>query len=232
METSNKYEGTAIGKIHDEFATIVEQLPAMSELASQKADALLEELEKNNLAKIKRLELLGMQNVQQVKDAKKSRQTMDDAKMGADYGKMLCETLAYMKHTYPQFKVITLRQIEDVCKKYQLLFGNLARFTGFIPEANLKDVENLVENNPFIKEDRHTYEDYDLQTVQPGTIGQVLKIAAPEKDMDTRNATLKDGFMLIDDPVIFYPLRNGFYAIITAWGDEASDPIVVKEKMN
>ena len=35
----------------------------------------------------------------------------------------------------------------------------------------------------------------------------------------------------IPDPVVLQPVKGG-YLIITAWGDEASDEIVVNQKMN
>jgi hypothetical protein len=29
-----------------------------------------------------------------------------------------------------------------------------------------------------------------------------------------------------------WPIEDNFYLIVTAWGDEASDPLVVNHKMN
>jgi hypothetical protein len=65
-----------------------------------------------------------------------------------------------------------------------------------------------------------------------------LQIAAPVKDFNTTNMEVKN-FKLskieIPDPVVFCPvLYKGvkFNLIVTAWGDEASDEIVVNQKMN
>lgn len=64
-----------------------------------------------------------------------------------------------------------------------------------------------------------------------------LLICAPEKDMDTKGKT-KVGFKLfevfkteIPDPVVLKPVIGG-YLILTAWGDEASDELVVNQKFN
>lgn len=63
-----------------------------------------------------------------------------------------------------------------------------------------------------------------------------LQICAPVKDMDTRGLEIKDGYKLsekihIPDPVVLQPVKGG-YLILTAWGDEASDPIVVNQINN
>lgn len=62
-------------------------------------------------------------------------------------------------------------------------------------------------------------------------------IAAPAKDMDTSKLTQQNGHWFkakqvhIPDPVVLQPVRGG-YLIVTAWGDEASDPLVVNSQNN
>lgn len=62
-----------------------------------------------------------------------------------------------------------------------------------------------------------------------------LQICAPIKDMDISGLELKEGYKLekkhIPDPVVLQPVKNG-YLILTAWGDEASDELVVNQKFN
>lgn len=62
-----------------------------------------------------------------------------------------------------------------------------------------------------------------------------LQICAPVKDMDISGLELIEGYKLekihIPDPVVLQPVVGG-YLILTAWGDEASDPIVVNEILN
>lgn len=56
-----------------------------------------------------------------------------------------------------------------------------------------------------------------------------LQICAPAKDMNLDDMTIEEGYKVrqnIPDPVVLQPVKGG-YLIITAWGDEASDPIVV-----
>lgn len=62
-----------------------------------------------------------------------------------------------------------------------------------------------------------------------------LRICAPEKDMNLKGFT-KNKWQLIpdklfEDPVVLQDVKGG-YLILTAWGNEASDPIVVNENLN
>jgi hypothetical protein len=66
-------------------------------------------------------------------------------------------------------------------------------------------------------------------------INDKLQICAPVKDMDIKSLDLKEGYKLekkhIPDPIVLQPVKGG-YLILTAWGNEASDPLVVNEIMN
>lgn len=68
----------------------------------------------------------------------------------------------------------------------------------------------------------------EFEKVNPG-----FKICAPEKDFDTRGMIV-DGYKLemhIPDPVVLQPVSGG-YLIVTKWGLEASDELLVNEKEN
>jgi hypothetical protein len=64
-----------------------------------------------------------------------------------------------------------------------------------------------------------------------------LLICAPIKDMDMKDMTIEGGYKMkevvkhIPDPVVLHPVNGGFL-ILTAWGDEASDELMVNQKMN
>jgi len=63
-----------------------------------------------------------------------------------------------------------------------------------------------------------------------------LEICAPLKDMELREGTkVIDGYRLSHpDPVVLLPIQSPYwgYLILTAWGDEASDELIVNQKMN
>ncbi len=45
------------------------------------------------------------------------------------------------KKAYPEFKFITDRGIEVLCKKYNLVYGNVKDFKGFVPLKNLREMK-------------------------------------------------------------------------------------------
>ena len=63
-----------------------------------------------------------------------------------------------------------------------------------------------------------------------------LLICAPVKDMDMSGMTIEEGYKMIEipeliDPVVLQRIQGG-YLILTAWGPEASDPLVINEINN
>ncbi len=78
----------------------------------------------------------------------------------------------------------------------------------------------------------HIYSSYNLTTLCP------MEIAAPKKDFNMTNSEIKD-FKISDleilDPVVLQPVfhnGNKYFLIVTMWGLEASDELVVNQKMN
>lgn len=70
-----------------------------------------------------------------------------------------------------------------------------------------------------------------------GTRNTILNICAPIKDMNTQGYKLSGHRLVKDvpDPIVLLPKTvNGLemYVILTAWGDEASDPLVVNQNNN
>lgn len=62
-----------------------------------------------------------------------------------------------------------------------------------------------------------------------------FKICAPKEDFQTSGWEVRDGYRLVYDPIVLQPVsKDGQegYLIVTAWGDEASDEIVVNESSN
>lgn len=72
-----------------------------------------------------------------------------------------------------------------------------------------------------------------LKFVKATVVDQKLKIVAPQKDMEIPQGKQVVGYKIKDipDPVVLQPVKGG-YLIVCAWGDEASDEIVVNQQMN
>lgn len=228
-------------EIHNEFACAADRL-------LEEANIILKEAEKANVDKVTRLEKLGFKQSSQVVETKP---LLDKANLSKEQ----LELLAYYKRNYPLNKFITEEQVKYICHKYNLVCGDVSRFKGFVPEKNLKQIEKFKINDKDYLKLFASKVTYSSEITPLGSIefdgGEAarrypsirelveipvpLQICAPVKDMDINGLELEDGYKLvkkhIPDPVVLQPVKGG-YLILTAWGDEASDPVVVNESMN
>lgn len=267
-----------IDNVHKEFENAAEILynEAISILTANKI---------NNKDKIERLKSLGFCAVKEVVEVvekeKKLIVSQETIKLISEY-----------KIKYPLNRFITEGQVRTICEKYGLVWGEISRFKGFVPEKNLVEIEKFYKKYSFqsmakivpystfpktletivsiagaiITNPVRRYGHLKLQTnpnvylsmqmeesdwdgknfygeaivdgvkfdARLSVIG--LQIAAPEKDFDMTAKDIVD-FEIVakqkpaEDPVILQPVKGGFL-IVTAWGDEASDPLVVNEINN
>jgi len=112
-----------VEKIHNEFDTA--------------ADRLLDEaksiIANSDIEKGERLKAIGFNNSVPVKNSEVALQK-----------KQLAEKIEYYQVFYPNNKFITEEEVERICKKYGLLFGETINYIGNIPEKNLKEIEAFV----------------------------------------------------------------------------------------
>jgi len=100
----------------------------------------------------------------------------------------------------------------------------------FVKEGDAKDVSTALQYAAQIQQSM--YHPYYGKEKMP------LAICAPLKDMETKGYKVQGVRLVQDipDPVVLLPKnhKNGVegYLIITAWGDEASDPLVINENQN
>lgn len=274
-----------VQEIHNEFESASDKLLAEAYL-------IINSQPEVNSSKTERLNKLGFKNVSEVK-------TFEKIVKETKFSEKQIELVKYYKNKYPLNKFIVESQVKDICHKYNLVFASIDRFTGFVPDKNLTEIENfklkdtesntmILENidngtvsslvNCEIKKCRSFYHIYkkDNEDIYSNQFLQSrdgvnfygskslslrdefknafdeltseddkfflsnisfksgLQICAPVKDMNINGLTLKDGYRLhkhIPDPVVLQPVKGG-YLILTAWGDEASDPIVLNENLN
>jgi hypothetical protein len=247
-----------IEKIHDEFNTAGDR-------ALREAKEILSGLQVINEDKASRLKKLGFSRVNEVMTFDRLSK---EKKMHEDTASALSE----MNFKYPKYKFITQEMADEICKKYNLVIGDISLYTGFVPEKNLKDIEefdkqdndlsnyylstNFMYGSASIRElTREEYQEHvddderinnlyiksgattRMRDVGYSKLKRPLEIAAPIKDMDTMGYKLEGNKlkMEIPDPVILAPIKIkgiDLYCIVTAWGDEASDEIVVNQKNN
>lgn len=240
---SRKSTGKIIAEIHNEFDSASERL-------LKEAKELLSGI---NTEKADRLSKLGFSNAKAVKETKEATELKRK-------NEALASKVEYFRQWYPHNKFITEEAIEAICKKYNLVFGNVANYKGDVPEKNIREMEGFVlrkedmnkrsdwekANESYMWQQR-TYnlmgglpqyralQDYSQDEIkrmsEKYTYSQPpFKICAPESDFDTRHL-MKSGYKLIPDPIVLQPV-NGGYLIVTKWGLEASDDLVKNEKAN
>ena len=227
-----------IEQIHKEFECAGEKLLA-------EAVSILDEIEKHNFSKGELLKELGFTSAQECVEIesfnKKKEETELNARMVREYS-----------FKYPNNKFITEEMVKEICNKYNLVCGDVDLYKGFVPEKNLREIAKFKIKEEDIQHARIirgsikyiSKKDYDHAISNPYLRSHALidisyqkltklKICAPIKDMETKDMEL-DGVHLkkhIPDPIVLHHVNNG-YLILTAWGEEASDPIIVNHKFN
>lgn len=252
-----------IAKIHDEFRNAGERL-------YQEALAIINGTSIPNEDKAKRLMAIGFS---MTKDAVAAREAMDKKRASERVAKVV----KYYRDKYPLYKFILDRDVEAICEKYGLIHGKVSRYIGFVPEANLREIEafsidvrdrrivrvplgwglgdeislslehtqaywrekekereKLASSNDLIT--RHSLSMIAAQMNRTITrIEEELSIAAPMKDFTLAPGEEIKGRRIVTkavpDPVVLCAVAEG-YLIVTAWGDEASDPLVQNELNN
>jgi hypothetical protein len=229
----------AITMVHKEFLTAGDKL-------YESALRFINEPLKVNKEKIGRLKKLGFTLTKEVVLTEKSLAKEAESET-------ILNRIKYYRDKYPLYKFITEEKIQTICEKYGLIYGDVSSYKGFVPDKNLKDMELFHVDQEDIDEIYTSgltgWMDMTLlygwgqrnigNTPLPAPTPEIIKekipafyIAAPQKDFDTSDKEIKK-FKLqpIPDPVVMCKVRNG-YLIITAWGDEASDPLIKNEIVN
>lgn len=151
---------------------------------------------------------------------------------------------------YPNNKFITEQEVNNICAKYGLLFGNIDRYIGDIPRKNLMEIKDF-NTSKVRKEDRSysilrhfsdpieadfkTYErhkDTDLHWGR-GVYHFEFKICAPIKEMLHEKSEIKNGYRIesVPDPIVLFPVYKG-YLIVSKWGLEGQDASLTNEMHN
>jgi len=219
--------------IHNEFEIASDKL-------LEEANNIINNQPKINESKINRLSKFGFNQVKEVEIGKNIIKASEISKEQIDL-------ITYYKREYPFNKFITEQQVKAICQKYSLVFGGVNRFKGFVPEKNLKEIENFkLKESEFSYYRRNIYSDSLYITTKQNYMSYKkdypsewimkeidLSICAPIKDMDTSNMYITDGYKLqhIPDPVVLQKVKGGFL-VVTKWGIEAEDPILLNEINN
>lgn len=236
-----------IEKIHNEFMTAGDNL-------LQEAEHLIATTKASKPERAKNLHSLGFM---QTRDAKEHQTVLD---ITTEKGK-IAEAIMSFKIKYPNYKFISKEDVNKICKKYNLVLGTVNNFIGFVPDKNIQEINKFFELHQTEKtEFTHTYSHsingvWHRQTMYltkkncEGLNGKksdeheqntLLKICAPISDMklnsdeEVKNHQISK--KVYPDPVVLKGVAHDNmvwgYLILTAWGDEASDELVINQNNN
>lgn len=231
-----------IEEIHHTFYTEVDRL-----LSEAKISNSLHTDKQELINKCNRLKQLGFSSAQEVQEGEKEIERLDQLQKINENKADLIEAINYFSTKYPMYKFITENSVKNICQKYNLIYASVGRYTGTIPNENLKHIENFriqkedklyIEKCNYLFSAREDYVSYENSICSECSdfLGSYysyfeapLEIVAPLKDFNTEGMELKD-FKLskveIPDPIVLQPVfykRNKYYLIVTAWGIEAKD---------
>lgn len=241
-----------VREIHNEFSQAPYRIiqKTITDLRKLKDKSALQEKIKKGI----RLRKIGFV---QAEDSDYYHKQLEELKKEELSKKDFLKQIWYYKTTYINYKFITEEEVETICKKYNLVCGSIPFYKGFVPDKNLKDIEifNSIFKEKDAKKGKTLSERYDCDLLRKNELldlyrqiergssnsnwiedGNVpMKICAPQKDMDMTYVELEKEYNLkhshIPDPVVLQPVAYG-YLIVTAWGNEASDAIVVNPISN
>lgn len=116
-------------EIHNEFNTAGDKLIA-------EACEIIEKAQAPEIDKAKRLSFLGFKQAKQVEE---STTILKQAVLS----EKVAELVKKYQVQYPNNKFITEEQVQAICFKYNLICGEVGKFRGFVPEKNLKQIEDF-----------------------------------------------------------------------------------------
>jgi hypothetical protein len=238
-----------IDQIHDEFYTEVDKLLEFAKILKP-----LDTDKQEIIDKAKRLEKLGFKNTKDSDLARKEKQRLNDLQVENSKKQELKEAILYFSNKYPLYKFITEDSVKKICEKYNLTYGEVNFYRGDVPDKNLKEIENFkVDKEDLVYRYYDTYTNLERTNYSYEEIKSKLdykwvndtdryklplEIAAPLKDFNSSGMEVKD-FKLskieIPDPIVLQPVlynHTKHYLIVTAWGQEAIDPLVLNPKFN
>lgn len=172
VEPTINSQNMIIEKIHQEFYSEVDEILRQAKIF------LPENTDKQHLIdKCGRLKKLGFGNSNEVKLAEMEIKRLDEIKIQNKAKSDLVKSVNYFTQKYPMYKFITEESVKKICGKYNLIYGEVGRYIGNVPDANLKHIEDFkIDENDvchfYVERDIHERSS-DEMTKQPKSKAQV-----------------------------------------------------------
>lgn len=157
-------------EIHNDFYTEVDKL-----LESALKSNSLETDKQGLIDKFDRLRELGFINTKEVKEAESEIQRIEMLRIENKSKSGIIEAINYFSLKYPQYKFITEDSVTSICKRYGLVYGEISKYKGSVPNLNLKKIEEFKIN----EEDECFLSDRIVYNPATGYIFSMSKIFRP-----------------------------------------------------
>lgn len=236
LETNIKSDNEIIQEIHDSYDNAHEEIISWANDIISKANT-------EDINKGERLAKLGFINTIKAKFSEKEIKLKKEAKEKA-------ELINYYNIHYPFNKFISREQVSQINKKYNLVCVTADCYLEDIPEKSLQEIENFkIKNNKDlvfqgVLDDWKYKETFNFLTIEECENRKLIEvkeeglyISCPKSEakINSGYSVKEDGFVLKDkevkDPIVLKPVVGGFL-IVTKWGLEASDEIVINQNLN
>lgn len=244
-----------IDEIHETFYTEVDRILADAKILKS-TETNLQPL----INKCEKLKALGFTNTKEVIEAQKEINRLKHIESENANKNRISEAVNYFSIKYPNNKFITEESVKKICEKYGLVYGTIDKYIGTVPDKNLAEIANfkLHENDVAVYYVRKCYVSFSTSEKRyikkkkgaPSINNRhsnyhcsyyedvKLEIVAPLKDFNMESHEIKDfkiSKIEIPDPVVLQPViydNTKYYLILSAWGQESSDELVVNQKFN
>jgi tetratricopeptide (TPR) repeat protein len=212
------------------------------EILLQEAKSILEKAIDVNQEKyvlLEEMNRLGFANAEEVKAFTEYKQKMQKQKD-------ISEAIKYYKETYPFNKFINEESVDVICKKYGLVLSTVDNYIAEIPLKNQKEIISFRVKEKDVRIPYEAFRNFrprlmslrypmsvdfiNEKEVDNMVCGKDLLIIAPKHKF--KKGLVQEGNVLkIDDPIVLQPVKHG-YCIVSSWGLEAGDELVVNEINN
>lgn len=212
---------------------IYKEIYSAEEIILKEANEILnrpDPYDQDRYDRLTKMNELGFANAEQVKEF------LEASKKIAEF-KKLKNKIEYYRQVYPMHKFISEDAVKAICQKYNLLLAMASDYIAEVPEKNQKEIVAFrikrkdtrvpLEVNFALMLRREFLIMYAPEVNYEEMVeGKDLLIIAPEHKLKTEGK-IKEGHILrSDDPIVLQPVDSG-YLIVTSWGLEASDDLVI-----
>lgn len=138
VNLKGKTTNQIIEEIHETFYTEVDRLLAdakiLNSLETDKGELMLKQ---------EKLKSLGFRSTQEVVEAEKEKDRLSSLESENNSKNTLTEAINYFSFKYPFYKFITEESVKKICKKYNLVYSEVGRYIGTVPDANIEQMQNF-----------------------------------------------------------------------------------------